>query len=144
MSDPRGTIVSLQICPGHREPMQMRQSLRAIANLGLEGDWHAHPSGSRQVLLIDEETLKALDLKPGMVKENVTTRGMDMKSLARGARLRIGGALFEIMKPCTPCARMDEIRAGLRQALEGQRGMLARVVESGMLRVGDAIEVVNK
>ncbi len=144
MSDQRGTIVSLQICPGHRKPMQMKQSLRAIANLGLEDDRHAHPNGSRQVLLIDEETLKALDLKPGMVKENMTTRGIDLKSLARGTRLHIGSALFEIMAPCSPCERMDEIRAGLREALEGQRGMLARVVEGGMLRVGDVIEVVNK
>lgn len=123
--------------------MQMKQSLRAIANLGLEGDWHAHPNGSRQVLLIDEETLKAFDLKPGMLKENITTREIDLKSLARGTRLRIGGTLFEITKPCTPCERMDEIREGLREALEGQRGMLARVVAGGILRVDDAIEVVN-
>jgi MOSC domain-containing protein YiiM len=38
---------------------------------------------------------------------------------------------------------MDEIREGLREALEGQRGMLAHVIEGGMLRVGHAIEIVN-
>jgi MOSC domain-containing protein YiiM len=38
---------------------------------------------------------------------------------------------------------MDQIRDGLRGALEGRRGMLARVVAGGLVRVGDPIEVVE-
>ena len=40
---------------------------------------------------------------------------------------------------CDPCQRMDELRDGLRAELEGKRGMLARVVESGEVAVGDEI-----
>ncbi len=143
MSAERGAIASLQICPAHREPMRRVETAQAIADKGLEGDVHGERGGgSRQVLLMDEETLAAFGLAAGIVKENVTTRGVALKELAPGTRLRIGTALFEITQSCTPCRRMDDIRPGLREALQGQRGMLARVLESGTLRIGDAIEIV--
>ena len=142
MANRTGAIVSLQTCPGHREPMQFKAAVRAVANLGLAGDQHARPNSPRQVLLTDEETLRQLDLPPGMVKENITTRGIELRMLKSGMRLRLGDVLVEVTKPCTPCGRMDEIREGLRRALEGQRGMLARVIQGGTLRVGDLIEVL--
>ncbi len=139
MNETNCQVVSLQVCPGHRAPMEMKQTLRAIADLGLEGDYHAHAGGTRQVLLMDEETLAAFGLAPGAVKENITTRGIAFKTLTPGMRMRIGSVSLEITKACTPCSRMDEIRPGLRTALEGQRGMLARVLEGGELHVGDGI-----
>ncbi|MBI3537082.1 MAG: MOSC domain-containing protein [Chloroflexi bacterium] len=139
----KSTIISLQICTGHRAPMQMKSAARAIENRGLEGDRHARANGSRQVLLMDEETLKKFQLAPGVVKENVTTRGLNLYALAKGTRLKMGDALFEITKACEPCERMDEIRAGLRAELVGQRGMLVRVLKGGAVRVGDAIEIVK-
>ncbi|MBI3913972.1 MAG: MOSC domain-containing protein [Chloroflexi bacterium] len=138
----QGTIASLQICTAHRAPMEFKTQARALANRGLEGDRHAQPNGSRQVLLMDEETLNKLGLPPGNVKENITTRGIAIQTLAKGTRVKIGDAVFEITKPCTPCERMDEIRNGLRTEIEGQRGILAKVIEGGTLRVGDAIEVM--
>ncbi len=144
MSETNRRVVSLQICPAHRAPMEMKQALRAFEDQGLEGDRHAHAGSTRQVLLMDEETLAAFGLAPGAVKENITTRGIAFKSLTPGMRLRIGGVLLQITKSCTPCSRMDEIRPGLSTALEGQRGMLARVVEGGELRVGEAITVLEQ
>lgn len=140
---PSGTIVSIQVCPASRAPMEARESARLIEDWGFEGDRHAQSGGTRQVLLMDEETLSAFGLAAGMVKENITTRGIDLKTIAPGTRLVIGSAVLELTKSCTPCSRMDEIRPGLREALAGQRGMLARVVEGGMLRVGDPIEIAE-
>jgi MOSC domain-containing protein YiiM len=37
---------------------------------------------------------------------------------------------------------MDELRDGLRAELEGRRGMLARIVESGEVAVGDEITLL--
>lgn len=139
-----GTIVSLQIATAHKAPMRSAQSLRAIADLGLEGDWHAKSASARQVLIMDEETLTAFGLSAGRVRENITTRGVELKTLPVGARVRAGSAVLEITQPCTPCEFIDDIRPGLREKMEGQRGMLARVVETGELRVGDAIEVMPK
>ncbi len=138
-----GTVVSLQICATHRAPMQKINPARALENLGLEGDRHAMPDGKRQVLLMPAEVLDKLDIPVGAVKENITTRGIDLMRLGSGTRLQIGDALFELTKVCEPCSRMDEIRRGLQDELEGQRGMLARVLRGGELRVGDVIKVVG-
>ncbi len=143
MVDSRGAVISLQICPAQRSPMEKCEAVRAIKDLGLEGDRHAQAGVQRQVLLMDEETLTAFGLSAGVVKENITTRGIPLYALEPGTRLRIGEALIELTKSCTPCSRMDEIRPGLRDALQGQRGMLARVIEGGTLRVGDAIDIVK-
>ncbi len=141
MTNTTSQVISLQTCAASRAPMEQKESLHAIEGLGLEGDRHAHAESTRQVLLMDEETLAVFGLAAGAVKENITTRGLDFKTLTPGTRLRIGDALLEITKSCTPCSRMDEIRPGLRTALEGQRGMLARVLEGGEMRVGDVIMV---
>ncbi len=141
--EPSGKIVSLQISTASRTPMKALDSARAIEDYGLEGDRHAHSGGKRQVLLMDQETLTEFGLAAGMVKENITTQGIDFRSLTPGTRLRVGDAVLEVTVSCEPCGRMDQIRPGLREALEGQRGMLARVVGGGTLRVGDPIEIVR-
>jgi MOSC domain-containing protein YiiM len=57
--------------------------------------------------------------------------------------VRVGDeAVFEITMVCDPCHRMDELRQGLRAELEGRRGMLARIVESGEVAVGDPVELL--
>lgn len=139
--EPAGRVASLQICPAHRAPMQKLEAARVLENLGLEGDRHAIPGGSRQVLLIEEETLIRFGIPVGAVKENITTRGIDLMHLAEGSRLKIGEAVLALTKPCAPCSRMDEIRLGLQEELEGQRGMLARVIHGGEIKVGDSIIV---
>jgi MOSC domain-containing protein YiiM len=37
---------------------------------------------------------------------------------------------------------MDELREGLRAELDGKRGMLAMIVESGEVAVGDPVELL--
>ena len=139
--EPQATVASLQICPGPRQPMQPVASARAVENLGLEGDRHAKADSQRQVLFMEAETLIKFGLRVGDVKENITTRGIALMSLPVGARLRVGEAVFEITGVCHPCSRMDDLLPGLRETLSGQRGMLARVAQGGLLRVGDAIVV---
>jgi MOSC domain-containing protein YiiM len=119
--------------------MEPVTAAKAIENLGLAGDRHAKADSKRQVLLIEAETLEKLGLRAGDVRENITTRGIALMELPIGARLRIGEAMLELAVQCEPCSLMDELRPGLRETLKGQRGMLARVTQSGTLSVGDAI-----
>jgi MOSC domain-containing protein YiiM len=136
-------VAHLFRCLAHRLPMRTVGEIEAIANRGLSGCAHAQPGGLRQVLLMDLETLEDLQLLPGDVKENITTRGFDVRSLRPGQRLRIGDALLEVTVPCEPCKRMEEIRLGLENELRGRRGMLCRVLESGKIRAGDPILVLD-
>ncbi len=113
--------------------------LTFIASLGIEGDHHAKPGSSRQVLLMAGENCERFGLAPGEVRENIVTRGLDLQALAPGTRLLIGTTALEITQDCEPCGFIDTLRPGLRAKMSGRRGMLARVVLSGEIRVGDAI-----
>jgi len=143
--DVKGRIVSVQLCPGYRKPMNIVQEAEAVENLGLKNDKHAIPDSSRQVLLIEKETLDALGLQPGEVKENLTTTGIYLMGLKHKQRLKIGkDAILEVTKGCSPCSRMEEIRAGLLTEIAGKRGMLTRVIRGGKIHPGDTIELIQE
>jgi MOSC domain-containing protein YiiM len=137
------TVAHIFTCLRHRLPMKEREESLAVADRGLEGCAHGRPGSKRQVLLMDMETLDEFGLGPGVIKENITTRGLDVAKLARGQRLQAGTALLEVTLPCEPCGRMDDIRPGLQEALRHRRGKLCRVVEPGMIRRGDPIELIE-
>ena len=140
-------IISLQICVGHREPMNPVDSATFIEGFGIEGDRHAVKSGARtvrQVLLMDEDTLEGFGLGIGQVRENVTVRGIDQHDVSAGQRLALGDdVIVEITQFCAPCERMEEVRPGLREELFEQRGMLATVISGGAVNVGDQVQVVE-
>lgn len=120
--------------------MEELSEVRAIEDAGFEGCAHARPGSKRQVLLVDRETLEAMDLKPGIIRENITTDGLNVNSLEIGQLLRVGGVRLKVSAVCTPCDQMEAIRPGLRKELWGRRGMLCRVLEGGVIRRGDPIE----
>ena len=135
-------IVSIQLCPRHREPMRLVPTATLISGVGLAGDKHAGGAPDRQVLLADKEALEAVKVQPGTIKENLTVEGLNVMALPAGSRLHLGAsAVLEITKVCEPCFRMDEIREGLRQELEGRRGMVSKVIQGGSIHVGDPIMV---
>lgn len=136
-------VVRLFKAPKRGWPMEEQPAAQAVADLGFEGCAHARPGGKRQVLLVDQETLDALEISPGMIRENVTTRGLNVNGLKEGESLRIGEALLEVAMPCTPCSQMDDLRPGLRKEIRGRRGMLCRVIKGGMIRQGDGIEKLS-
>jgi MOSC domain-containing protein YiiM len=113
-----------------------------VVDAGIEGCAHARPGSKRQVLLVDCETLEAMNLAPGSIRENITTEGLAVNSLQPGQRLRIGESLLEISLVCTPCDQMERLRPGLRREIRGRRGMLCRVLEGGVVRAGDRIEKI--
>ena len=123
--------------------MDGHERVQAVAGHGLEGCAHARPGTKREVLFASREHLDAVGVEPGRIRENFTVEGADVHAWPNGQRVRAGGALFEITMVCDPCERMDEIRPGLRGELDGRRGMLARVLETGGVAAGDTIELVE-
>jgi MOSC domain-containing protein YiiM len=145
-------------------------AIRLIAGFGVEGDAHAgatvkHRSrvrrdptqpNLRQVHLVaaelhDELRAAGFDLAPGQMGENVTTRGLDLLGLPRGARLRLGPeAVIEVTGLRNPCSQLDGLQAGLMNATidrdPGGRpilkaGIMAVVLTGGVIRPGDAMTV---
>ena len=122
--------------------MRYVDNAELITGLGLDGDKHAVASSNRQVLLADQEALDEVGVAPGTIKENLTVEGLNVMGLPVGTRIRLGvSAVLEITNVCEPCFRMDEIRMGLKDELIGRRGMVARVIAGGAIRVGDSIAI---
>ena len=165
-------IVALARDEFHRVAKVPRQRLRLIAGLGVEGDAHAgltmqHRSrwakqrtvpNLRQVHLIHAELFEELAGKgyavaPAEMGENVTTRGIDLLGLSTGTHLRLGAeAVIEVTGLRNPCFKLNGIAPGLMDAvlekgpgktLIRKGGVMAVVVASGDVEVGDAIEIVR-
>lgn len=100
----------------------------------------------RQVSIIEREliaqqaaALKLPALPPGVVRSNIETTGVNLQSLL-GRNVQVGDAILHFYEPRTPCAKMDAICRGLRDLMEeGRQGVMAEVIRSGTVRVGDAI-----
>lgn len=134
-------VSDLFVAVGHRKPMKAVDQAMAVADRGLDGCLHARQGSKRQLLMVEGETLAHFNLVPGMVRENITTVGLNIGELRPGLRVAIGAAVLEVTIPCEPCSRMDEIRMGLQEALRDRRGVLCRVIQGGRISRGDAIEI---
>ena len=140
-----GSIISMRLCVGSRDPMKEIREASFITGQGMEGDRHLRSDGrrsNRQVLIMDSETLNHFDLLPGQVRENITIKGLDFSSISAGDKVLLGGeVILEVTGDCEPCARMDEIRPGLKDDLDGKRGLLAFVEKGGTVAVGAEVGV---
>ena len=135
-----GKIAHLFLKPGHGEPMQPVASCEAVAGKGILSD-ASYGRAKRQVLLVEAENLHAFDLSPGDVRENITVEGIRLADLPASTRLQAGEATLEVVAECTPCSVLDDLRPGLMTEIDGLRGMLAKVVAGGTIRLGDSIYV---
>ena len=106
------------------------------------GDWH------RQISLLAEESvdkMRALlpDLQPGAFAENINTRGLELKSLPVGTRLRLGEAAVEITQIGKECHSDCEIKRLTGKCVMPTEGIFAVVVREGTVRKGDEIEIIK-
>jgi MOSC domain-containing protein YiiM len=129
-------------------------AVRLVAEKGILGDLRYFERISRktgkptrdQVSAIERELLDshaatlAIDpIAQGLVRSNIETEGIDLSSLI-GREIEIGEALLIVHSYRKPCAKMDAIKPGLRKLMEdGRQGVLAEVVRSGRIKVGDVI-----
>jgi MOSC domain-containing protein YiiM len=152
-----GKVDALFITAAGGEPMQAVAEVMAVAGRGLEGDRYANRRGywtdvdECQVTLIQAEDLDAItagtdiDVTAGEHRRNIVTRGVDLRALA-GWRFRVGEAVFRYDRPRPPCRYIEGItQPGMTRALAARRGgICARVVESGIIRVGDTLELLDQ
>ncbi len=109
-------------------------------------------ASDQAVLLMPVEMIQTLNregwpVQEGDIGENITTEGVPYNEIHPGDRLRIGGALLRVTKPCTPCTNLHllpyigpEHGARFVKAMVGRRGWYAAVIEPGRIRTGDTIE----
>jgi MOSC domain-containing protein YiiM len=140
------TIRHLFLAQAKGTPMKPVDEAVALEQRGLEGDRHAKRTagGKRQVLLLDAASHALLNLPPGTLKENIVVEGVPIEKLPPGQRLALGPeVVVEITMICVPCQKLNAIRPGLLKDSWGHRGMLARVLQGGRMRVGDPVRLLD-
>lgn len=164
------TVIAVARHPAHAFSKPLVPAIRLLAGLGVEGDAHCgvtvkHRSrvaqdptqpNLRQLHLIHAELFEELAdagfrVAPGAMGENVTTRGIDLLGLPRGARLHLGAtAVAEVTGLRNPCRQLDAFQPGLMAATLGRdaagglvrkAGVMAVVLAGGEVAPGDPVAV---
>ena len=150
-----GAVERVFVAGAGGEAMRPVGEVLAVAGRGLDGDRYFTRRGywtdvdECQVTLIAAEDLDAVTTSSGVAvqdgqhRRNIVTRGVDLRGLA-GRRFRIGDATFAYDRPRPPCRYIESItEPGMTRALAARRGgICARVVETGVIRPGDRIELL--
>jgi MOSC domain-containing protein YiiM len=143
-----GKVEWIGIRVERRAPLASMTQVETIAGYGLVGDHYASKSnGKRQVTLIQAEHLEAVakilgrsEVRADGVRRNLLVSGINLYAL-RNRKFRIGTVLLEGSGPCEPCSRMEEVLGvGGYNAMRGHGGIIARILEGGMFKVGESVE----
>lgn len=134
-----------------------------VTTLGLSGDQVAdtvhHGGPDQAVYAFAREDLDrwgellGQQLPDGHFGENLTTAGIDVNEAEVGERWRVGSAVFEVAEVRIPCndfkgwlgaTGFDNRGWVKRFTAEGRPGPYLRVVDEGIIQVGDELEVVHR
>lgn len=141
-----GRVDWIGVRPGRDAPVTRCETVEAEAGKCLCGDRYAGGSGKRGVTLIQAEHLPVIAMlagvdavDPALLRRNLVVSGIPLLAL-KGRLFRIGGVVLEGTGPCDPCSKMEAaLGEGGYNAMRGHGGLCARIVEGGMIRVGDPV-----
>jgi MOSC domain-containing protein YiiM len=150
-------IFQINVSDGGVPKLAVRQA--AVTPLGLTGDRQAntevHGGPERAVSFFSLERILALQgeghpIFPGSVGENVTISGLDWAQVSPGLCLRLGAhVLVELTRYVTPCNSIEASFKGedygrISQSQHpGWARLYARVLQPGVIKVGDMIELLE-
>jgi MOSC domain-containing protein YiiM len=165
-----GVVKAVSRSAKHTFSKPNEERITLLAGHGVEGDAHAgatvkhlsrilkfgNAPNLRQVHLIHHELFDELRdagfaVAPGQMGENVTTEGVDLLNLPKGARLYLGGeAVIEVTGLRNPCRQLNKLQPGLMEAtlardiagnLKRKAGIMAIVLSGGEVKNGDPIRI---
>jgi MOSC domain-containing protein YiiM len=143
-----GRLEWIGVRPARRVAAEPRTSANLTAGHGVDGDrYDTSRDGPRQVTLIAAEDMAAIaaflglpEITPELLRRNLVTSGINLLAL-KDRRFRVGAALLEGSGDCAPCSRMEEtFGPGGYNAVRGHGGITARIIEGGIVHVGDPVE----
>lgn len=145
-----GRVESIVVRGSPRDAARAVEGTVALAGIGLADDRLGQRGeaelSTRQVTLIQAEHLDVIArlarverVDPAGLRRNLVVSGINLLAL-KNAKLQVGAALLEVVGPCQPCSRMEEvIGPGGYAAMRGHGGMTARILVGGPIRVGDIV-----
>jgi MOSC domain-containing protein YiiM len=159
-----GSVIQINTSRGGVPKLPVSEAV--VTPLGIEGDLHNHPTihgGPEKALLwitsegLGELAAAGFPLYAGALGENLTTQGVDRRTLRIGQRWRIGEIVIKLTRIRTPCNTIAIYGRGIGEAVYdldvkagdalsprwGLSGFYAAVLQPGPLRVGDAVALLD-
>jgi MOSC domain-containing protein YiiM len=130
----------------------------ALRGVNLDGDdqadrqVHGGPDKAVYAYALDDYRFwaseHAIAVEPGLFGENLTIDGLDVSRARIGERWQVGSAILEVSQPRIPCYKLG-IRLGNPEfprlfAAAGRPGAYLRIVQAGLVTVGDSVSVVHR
>jgi hypothetical protein len=123
-------------------PMIEAREIECVAGHGIRGDrfFDYQEDYKGQITFFSVEVFDELcgalqlqDCSPSLVRRNVMTRDVDLRSLI-GKEFEVQGVRFLGMGECRPCYWMNRaIGAGAEDFLQGRGGLRAKILTDGIL-----------
>ena len=145
----QGSIVGICIGETMFSKMSEVQSVVALAGQGLEGDRYCSGQGRfnrdrlghRQVTLMNARFFQNSAFGFADSRRNIFVQNVELMWLI-GRQFRVGDAILEGVSYCDPC-NLPSKRAGIddsfQKTFEDCGGLIAKIIETGRLSVGDSV-----
>jgi MOSC domain-containing protein YiiM len=143
---PRPVVTAIHIAPASRLPVRSVDRVLAEAGKGLVGDRyhgtrHRHVTVQSQSQLDEAAAEVGAPIDPAGTRRNVTISQGAVPETP-GAPIRIGDVELEVVRRAAPCKLLDDtIGPAARLALVRRAGSVFRVLTSGTIGVGDAVDL---
>ena len=141
-----GRVAGVCLSKRRRDPKKNVQWGYVKKGVGLVGDSHA--GTEKEVSLLAMESIRDLCQKtgivahPGSFAENITTQGLELKTLPVGTEIQVGGARLKVIgvgkDPSAPHTYSFQGYSLLRE-----EGIFCKVTKSGQVKVGDVVKIVR-
>ena len=131
--------------------MLVTDCIEARIGQGLTGDRFKARSPTREVTLIQAEHIEAVasmmgfsHLDPALLRRNLVVVGINLLAL-KDREFHVGHVKCHGTGLAHPCSKMEkQLGAGGYNSMRGHGGITARIITSGLIRLGDPVFVESQ
>ena len=154
----QGKIEAIYITATKGETMQSVRQVQAVQGHGLAGDRYFLEPGitsenrkpDQQITLIEVEAVEALakeqgiEISPAEIRRNLVLRGIELNGLV-DKKFKLGEVLLRGMRLCEPCQYLaKKTQPEVLPGLLHRGGLRAEILNDGVIRVGDTLQVIQE
>lgn len=142
--DSLGKVLALYITE-QGDPTRVPKSSFTLDHNGVVGDKFYAKELQRSVLVASKDSYNIVKqnniaIEKGSLGENILI-DWNPYHLLPGEQFTIGEVTLEVTQNCTLCNGLSKVNAKLPKLLKNDRGIFVKVIHSGTINIGDAIQV---
>ena len=154
-----GTVISTNSSTESGIP-KLQKDFIEIYKYGVMGDYHSgktnfHASKNninRQITIVSNEILNSINesigkkLFPGSLGENILVEGLGyLEDIKNGTKMKFGtNVVLEVTEQNQPCSTLQSIDKRVLKLIIGKRGLLAKVIDTGIIKKGDKVQIYSE